>query len=551
MLRKINPLETASWKKLQLHFEAIGQKKLTDFFTEDPSRASEFSMQWEDIFVDFSKTHVKRETVRLLVELARESGLEQGIRQLFEGAKINETEKRSVLHSALRNRSNKPIVVDGKDVMPEINQVLEQISVFSHSIRNGDWKGFTSKPIKNLVNIGIGGSDLGPVMVCNALKHYASPNTKVFFVSNVDGTHMAETLKDLDAEETLFMIVSKTFTTQETMANANTARDWFLSKGGAISDIPKHFVAVSTNTIEVEKFGIDTANMFRFWDFVGGRFSLWSAVGLSIACYAGFENFSQLLDGAYAMDEHFRTTAFDENLPILLALSGIWYTNFYNCSTEAILPYDQYLDRFPAYLQQAVMESNGKYVDRNGEEVPYATSAVLWGEPGTNGQHSFYQLIHQGTQMIPCIFLAGANPLNSVGNHHNMLLSNFFAQPEALMKGKSKVEVLAEFKSRGVSEEDAAALAPFKVFKGNVPSISILYERLTPFTLGALVALFEHRIFVQGHIWNIYSYDQWGVELGKQLANAILPELEGKQAVLTHDASTNLLINKFKEMRKA
>lgn len=551
MLRKINPLETASWKKLQLHFEAIGQKKLTDFFTEDPSRASEFSMQWEDLFVDFSKTHVKRETVRLLVELARESGLEQGIRQLFEGAKINETEKRSVLHSALRNRSNKPIVVDGKDVMPEINQVLEQISVFSHSIRNGDWKGFTSKPIKNLVNIGIGGSDLGPVMVCNALKHYASPNTKVFFVSNVDGTHMAETLKDLDAEETLFMIVSKTFTTQETMANANTARDWFLSKGGAISDIPKHFVAVSTNTIEVEKFGIDTANMFRFWDFVGGRFSLWSAVGLSIACYAGFENFSQLLDGAYAMDEHFRTTAFDENLPILLALSGIWYTNFYNCSTEAILPYDQYLDRFPAYLQQAVMESNGKYVDRNGEEVPYATSAVLWGEPGTNGQHSFYQLIHQGTQMIPCIFLAGANPLNSVGNHHNMLLSNFFAQPEALMKGKSKVEVLAEFKSRGVSEEDAAALAPFKVFKGNVPSISILYERLTPFTLGALVALFEHRIFVQGHIWNIYSYDQWGVELGKQLANAILPELEGKQAVLTHDASTNLLINKFKEMRKA
>ncbi len=551
MLRKINPLETASWKKLQLHFEAIGQKKLTDFFTEDPSRASEFSMQWEDLFVDFSKTHVKRETVRLLVELARESGLEQGIRQLFEGAKINETEKRSVLHSALRNRSNKPIVVDGKDVMPEINQVLEQISVFSHSIRNGDWKGFTSKPIKNLVNIGIGGSDLGPVMVCNALKHYASPNTKVFFVSNVDGTHMVETLKDLDAEETLFMIVSKTFTTQETMANANTARDWFLSKGGAISDIPKHFVAVSTNTIEVEKFGIDTANMFRFWDFVGGRFSLWSAVGLSIACYAGFENFSQLLDGAYAMDEHFRTTAFDENLPILLALSGIWYTNFYNCSTEAILPYDQYLDRFPAYLQQAVMESNGKYVDRNGEEVPYATSAVLWGEPGTNGQHSFYQLIHQGTQMIPCIFLAGANPLNSVGNHHNLLLSNFFAQPEALMKGKSKVEVLAEFKSRGVSEEDAAALAPFKVFKGNVPSISILYERLTPFTLGALVALFEHRIFVQGHIWNIYSYDQWGVELGKQLANAILPELEGKQAVLTHDASTNLLINKFKEMRKA
>lgn len=551
MLRKINPLETTSWKKLQLHFEAIGQKKLIDFFSEDPSRANEFSMQWEDLFVDFSKTHVKRETVRLLVELARESGLEQGIRQLFEGAKINETEKRSVLHSALRNRSNKPIVVDGNDIMPDINQVLEQIKAFSESIRSGNWKGHTGKPIKNLVNIGIGGSDLGPVMVCNALKHYANPNTKVFFVSNVDGTHMAETLKDLDAEETLFMIVSKTFTTQETMANANTARDWFLSKGGSIGDIPKHFVAVSTNTLEVEKFGIDTANMFRFWDFVGGRFSLWSAVGLSIACYAGFENFSQLLDGAYAMDEHFRTTGFDENLPILLALLGIWYTNFYKCSTEAILPYDQYLDRFPAYLQQAVMESNGKYVDRNGEEVAYSTSPVLWGEPGTNGQHSFYQLIHQGTQMIPCLFLAGANPLNTVGNHHNLLLSNFFAQPEALMKGKSKEEVLAEFQHKGVSEQEAAKLAPFKVFKGNVPSISILYERLTPFTLGALVALFEHRIFVQGHIWNIFSYDQWGVELGKQLATAILPELDGNQVVSTHDASTNLLINKFKEMRKA
>lgn len=551
MLRKINPLETTSWKKLQLHFEAIGQKKLTDFFSEDPSRANEFSMQWEDLFVDFSKTHVKRETVRLLVELARESGLEQGIRQLFEGAKINETEKRSVLHSALRNRSNKPIVVDGNDIMPDINQVLEQIKAFSESIRSGNWKGHTGKPIKNLVNVGIGGSDLGPVMVCNALKHYANPNTRVFFVSNVDGTHMAETLKNLEAEETLFMIVSKTFTTQETMANANTARDWFLSMGGSISDIPKHFVAVSTNTTEVEKFGIDTANMFRFWDFVGGRFSLWSAVGLSIACYAGFENFSKLLDGAYAMDEHFRTTGFDENLPILLALLGIWYTNFYKCSTEAILPYDQYLDRFPAYLQQAVMESNGKYVDRNGEEVAYSTSPVLWGEPGTNGQHSFYQLIHQGTQMIPCFFLAGANPLNTVGNHHNLLLSNFFAQPEALMKGKTKEEVLAEFQLKGVSEQEAAKLAPFKVFKGNVPSISILYERLTPFTLGALVALFEHRIFVQGHIWNIFSYDQWGVELGKQLATAILPELDGNQVVSTHDASTNLLINKFKEMRKS
>lgn len=551
MLRKINPLETTSWKKLQLHFEAIGQKKLTDLFDEDSNRANEFSMQWEGLFVDFSKTHMKRETVRLLVELARESGLEQGIRQLFEGAKINETEKRAVLHSALRNRSNKPIVLDGKDVMPEINQVLAQIKTFSDSVRTGNWKGYTGKPIKNLVNIGIGGSDLGPVMVCNALKHYANAGTKVFFVSNVDGTHMAETLKDLDAEETLFMVVSKTFTTQETMANANTARDWFLSKGGTMGDIPKHFVAVSTNTVEVERFGIDTANMFRFWDFVGGRFSLWSAVGLSIACYAGFENFSQLLDGAYAMDEHFCTSAFDENIPILLALIGIWYTNFYKCSTEAILPYDQYLDRFPAYLQQAVMESNGKYIDRNGDEVAYATSPVLWGEPGTNGQHSFYQLIHQGTQMILCVFLAAAKPLNEVGNHHNLLLSNFFAQSEALMKGKSKAEVLSEFKLRGVPEEEAERLAPFKVFKGNVPSISILYERLTPFVLGALVALFEHRIFVQGHIWNIFSYDQWGVELGKQLATAILPELDGNQVVTTHDASTNLLINKFKEMRKA
>lgn len=550
MLRKINPLETESWKKLQLHFEAFGHKKLADLFNEDPNRAADFSMQWEDIFVDYSKTHIKRETVRLLVELARESGLEQGIRQLFEGAKINETEHRAVLHTALRNRSNKPIMLDGKDVMPEINAVLDQIKTFSESIRSGVWKGYTGKPIKNLVNIGIGGSDLGPVMVCNALKHYAKAGTKVFFVSNVDGTHMAETLKTLDAEETLFMVVSKTFTTQETMANANTAREWFLGNGGSKSDVPKHFVAVSTNAIEVEKFGIDTANMFRFWDFVGGRFSLWSAVGLSIACYAGFENFSQLLDGAHAMDEHFRTAAFDENLPILLALSGIWYINFFNCTTEAILPYDQYLDRFPAYLQQAVMESNGKYVDKNGHEVAYATSPVLWGEPGTNGQHSFYQLIHQGTQMIPCLFLAGANPLNKIGNHHNLLLSNFFAQPEALMKGKTEKEVLAEFNSKGVSSEEAAKLMPFKVFKGNVPSISLLYNTLTPFNLGALVALFEHRIFVQGHIWNIYSYDQWGVELGKQLANAILPELENDQPINTHDTSTNMLINKYKEMRR-
>ena len=550
-MRKINPLDTESWKKLQLHFEAIGNKSLTQLFAEDPQRAQEFSMNWNEFFFDFSKTHIKRETLRLLIELARESGLEHGIQQQFDGIKINETESRSVLHTALRNRSGKPVYADGKDVMPEINEVLAQIKDFSEKVRNGAWKGFSGKSIKNLVNIGIGGSDLGPVMVCNALKHYCDPALRVHFVSNVDGTHMAETLKELRPEETMFMIVSKTFTTQETMANANTARLWFLQNGGAEKDIPLHFVAVSTNEKEVKNFGIDTANMFRFWDFVGGRFSLWSAVGLSIACYAGYEHFEEMLEGAFAMDEHFRTAPFSENLPVIMAMTGIWYTNFFHCATEAILPYDQYLDRFPAYLQQAVMESNGKYVDRNGKKVQYLTSPVLWGEPGTNGQHSFYQLIHQGTQMIPCIFLAGANPLNHVDDHHNLLMSNFFAQPEALMNGKTESEVLAEFAQKGITGEEAQKLLPYKVFQGNVPSVSILYNSLTPFNLGALIALFEHRIFVQGHVWNIFSYDQWGVELGKQLASRILPELVHDEPVSGHDTSTNLLINRFKEMRKS
>ena len=439
--------------------------------------------------------------------------------------------------------------MDGKDVLPEIREVKEQIRNFSVKIRSGEWKGFSGKPIRNIVNIGIGGSDLGPVMVCKALQHYGHERLRMFFVSNVDGSHIAETLKGLDAGETLFLVVSKTFTTQETMANAHTAREWFLNSGGSIETLPLHFAAISTNSAEVVRFGIDPAQMFRFWDFVGGRFSLWSAVGLSIALYTGYEHFGSLLQGASSMDRHFRETPLEENLPVILALIGIWYVNFFGCETEAILPYDQYLERLPAYLQQAVMESNGKTVDRNGNEIHYKTSPVIWGEPGTNGQHSFYQLIHQGSQMIPCFFLAAALPLQKTGEHHTLLLSNFFAQPEALMNGKTVDEVMAEMMAAGFSDAEIQTLSPFRVFKGNIPSISLLYKQLTPYNLGALVALFEHRLFVQGILWNIYSFDQWGVELGKVLANRIVPELKHTEAVTTHDPSTRTLINKMKQMR--
>lgn len=551
MLPDIRPIDTQSWKKLEAHFQQIKHKHLKQFFSEDPSRAEKFSFTWEEFFVDFSKTHLTDETLRLLLELARETKVTEAIEQMFGGEKINQTEHRAVLHVALRNRVDNPIQVDGKNVMPEIQEVLRQIRDFSEKIRSGAWSGYTGKPIRNVVNIGIGGSDLGPVMVCKALQHYGHERLRMYFVSNVDGAHIYETLKQLDPEETLFLIVSKTFTTQETMANAETARAWFLSGGANENDIARHFVAVSTNTEAVARFGINTENMFRFWDFVGGRFSLWSAVGLSIALYVGFERFGELLEGARAMDEHFRTAPFEENLPVIIAMLGIWYTNFWDCATEAILPYDQYLERLPAYLQQAVMESNGKSTDRGGRPVAWKTSPVIWGEPGTNGQHSFYQLIHQGTQMIPSIFMAAAQPINNVGEHHNLLLSNFFAQPEALMNGKTEEEVFQEMKAKGIAEEEIKMLLPFRVFKGNIPTISILYKKLTPYNLGALIALFEHRIFVQGVVWNIFSFDQWGVELGKVLASRILPELQDDKEIQTHDASTRQLINQMKRMRKS
>jgi glucose-6-phosphate isomerase len=465
------------------------------------------------------------------------------------GSKINQTENRAVLHIALRNRSNSPIMVDGADVMPEVNKVLDQMKNFSEALRSGQWTGFSGQPIKDIVNIGIGGSDLGPVMVTEALRPYWKEGLKVHYVSNVDGTHIAETLKRVDPETTLFMIASKTFTTQETMTNAFTARDWLLEAAKSEEAVAKHFVALSTNADGVAKFGIDTANMFPFWDWVGGRYSLTSAIGLSIACMIGFDRFEELLQGFHDMDQHFRQAAPKENLPMILALIGIWYNNFFGAETEAILPYDQYLHRFAAYFQQGNMESNGKYVDRNGNKVAYQTGPIVWGEPGTNGQHAFYQLIHQGTKLIPCDFIAPAQSHNPIGDHHPKLLSNYFAQTEALMKGKTEPEVRAELEVSGKSKEEIDKLVPFKIFQGNKPSNSILVKKITPQTLGSLIALYEHKIFVQGVIWNIFSFDQWGVELGKQLAKAILPELEGEEPVSSHDSSTNGLINTYKAMR--
>jgi glucose-6-phosphate isomerase len=468
---------------------------------------------------------------------------------MYSGEKINGTEGRAVLHTALRNRSNSPVYFEGKDVMPDINDVLAQMKGFADQISSGKWLGYTGKPIKSLVNIGIGGSDLGPVMVTEALKPYQNPNLEIFFVSNVDGTHIAETLKKVDAETTLFFIASKTFTTQETMTNAHSARNWFLEHAKSESAVAKHFVALSTNGKAVSEFGIDTKNMFAFWDWVGGRYSLWSAIGLPIACAIGFDNFEKLLAGAHSMDLHFRNADFDKNIPVILALIGLWNTNFLGATSEAILPYDQYMHRFAAYFQQGNMESNGKYVTRDGQKVNYSTGPVIWGEPGTNGQHAFYQLIHQGTHLIPCDFIAPAISHNPISDHHVKLLSNFFAQTEALMNGKTLQEVTAEMTKAGKSESEIAKIAPHRVFEGNRPTNSILVKQLTPYTLGQLVAMYEHKIFVQGVIWNIYSFDQWGVELGKVLANAILPELVNENKVSSHDASTNGLINAYKEMR--
>jgi glucose-6-phosphate isomerase len=518
-------------------------------FQDDPDRFSRFSLSFDDILVDCSKNIITEETLGLLLELATECETEGAIEQMFSGEKINETEQRAVLHVALRNRSNTPIEVGGADAMPEVNAVLNQMKEFSEKVISGQWRGYTGKGITDIVNIGIGGSDLGPLMVTEALRPYWKPQMRAHFVSNVDGSHMAETLRRVSPETTLFMVASKTFTTQETMTNAHSARRWFLEAAGDESLIKHHFVAISTNREGVERFGIDPANMFRFWDWVGGRYSLWSAIGLSIACTVGFDNFLELLEGAHAMDRHFREAPLRRNIPVVLALIGIWYVGFFGAETEAILPYDQYMHRFPAYFQQGNMESNGKCVDRRGRAISYQTGPVIWGEPGTNGQHAFYQLIHQGTRLIPCDFLAPAISHNPLGDHHAILLSNFFAQTEALMKGKTWDEVTAELRAAGFSAKAIKKLAPFKVFQGNRPTNSILFRKVTPRTLGSLIAMYEHKIFVQGVIWNIFSFDQWGVELGKELAKKILPELADQHQVVGHDCSTTGLINKFKELK--
>lgn len=549
MFPRTNPTSTAAWQALQAHAGQMKSVHIKELFAQDPQRFERYSFRFEDLLADFSKNRINEQTLQHLVALARECGLKEGIESLFNGDLINETEHRSVLHVALRNYSGQPLYTEGEDVMPQVQAVLAQMKAFCAQVHSGAWKGYTGKPIKYIVNIGIGGSDLGPLMVTEALKPFWVAGITPYFVSNVDATHIEETLKKVNPEETLFLIASKTFTTQETMTNALTARDWFLKSAVDAAHVARHFVALSTNEKAVTAFGIDKANMFQFWDWVGGRYSLWSAIGLSIALTIGFENFEALLKGAHASDNHFRNTAFEQNIPVLMALIGIWYVNFFGAQSEAILPYDQYLHRFAAYFQQGNMESNGKSVDRNGEPVEYATGPVIWGEPGTNGQHAFYQLIHQGTPLIPCDFIAPAQSHNPTGDHHAKLLSNFFAQTEALMNGKGEEEVEQELLAQGKSAEEVAKLAPFKIFEGNRPTNSFLVKKVTPYTLGQLIALYEHKIFVQGVIWNIYSFDQWGVELGKQLANKILPELVTPDAVSSHDASTNGLINAYKAMR--
>jgi glucose-6-phosphate isomerase len=538
-----------AWKALTAHHQQIAAKPMREMFVEDPARFESFSLAFEDILLDYSKNRVTAQTMRLLFDLAAHSDLKGWTGRLFGGDRINLTEDRAVLHVALRNRSNRPIIVDGKDVMPEVNRVLKQMREFSEAIRSGTWKGYTGKAITDVVNIGIGGSDLGPVMATEALKPYGQPGLRVHFVSNVDGTHIAETVKPLDPETTLFIVASKTFTTQETLTNAQSARDWLLKKAVDPSAVAKHFVALSTNAKEVAKFGIDTKNMFEFWDWVGGRYSLWSAIGLPIMVYIGPDNFESLLEGGHAMDEHFRTAPLEKNLPAILGLLGLWYNNFFDAQTLAILPYDQYMHRFPAYFQQGDMESNGKGVTRDGAAAECSTGPVIWGEPGTNGQHAFYQLIHQGTKLVPADFIAPIESHNPIGEHHQILLSNFFAQTEALMKGKNEAEVRGELAAQGMSGDALEKLVPHKVFTGNRPTNSIMVKKLTPRVLGSLIALYEHKIFTQGIVWNINSFDQWGVELGKQLAKAILPELAGPSAVTSHDSSTNGLINHYKKNR--
>jgi len=549
-MKNINPTHTHAWKSLETHKAELSNITIQDLFKQEKNRFGDYSLTFNNqILVDFSKNNINQTTLSHLRQLAQECSLDSAKEAMFTGEKINRTENRAVLHTALRNRSNTPVLVDGKDVMPEVNAVLAKMKDFCQRIISGEWKGYTGKAITDVVNIGIGGSDLGPYMVTEALRPYKN-HLNMHFVSNVDGTHIAETLKKVNPETTLFLVASKTFTTQETMTNAQSARDWLLKAAKDESAVAKHFAALSTNAKDVEKFGIDTNNMFEFWDWVGGRYSLWSAIGLSIALSIGFENFEELLNGAHEMDQHFRSTPIEKNIPTTLALVGLWNTNFLGAQTEAILPYDQYLHRFAAYFQQGNMESNGKYVDRDGNVINhYQTGPIIWGEPGTNGQHAFYQLIHQGTTLIPCDFIAPAQSHNPLADHHNKLLSNFFAQTEALAFGKTKEEVEAEFVKAGKSLDDVKNIVPFKVFTGNKPTNSILVQKITPFTLGALIAMYEHKIFVQGVIFNIFSFDQWGVELGKQLANRILPELTDSEKVASHDSSTNGLINQFKAWR--
>ncbi len=538
-----------AWKALKTHHKAMAGVHMRDLFAQDGKRFDKYTLRFNDLLLDYSKNIITDTTLQLLLDLAREAKVLEHAASMFNGDKINFTENRSVLHVALRNRSNRPILSERKDVMPGVNKVLAHMREFSDKVRSGGWKGYTGKPITDIINIGIGGSDLGPVMATEALKPYAADNLKMHFVSNIDGTQLAETLKLLDPETALFIVASKTFTTQETLTNARSSRDWFLASAKSEAAVAKHFVAVSTSTKEVKAFGIDPANMFGFWDWVGGRYSLWSAIGLPIALAIGMDHFEAMLAGGHAMDEHFRNTPVEKNLPVIMGLLGIWYGDFFDAQSHAVLPYDQYLHRFPAYLQQLDMESNGKRVRRDKKTVDYSTGPVLWGEPGTNGQHSFYQLIHHGTKIIPADFLAPAQSHNPISDHHPILLSNYFAQTEALMKGKTDAEVRAELVAAGFSGRKLEQLLPHKVFPGNRPTNSLLFKKLDPATLGALIVLYEHKIFVQGTIWGINSFDQWGVELGKQLAQKIQPELKGDTAVTSHDVSTNGLVNYYKAQR--
>ncbi len=549
MLPKIDPTTTKAWQLLQEHAIEMKQIHLRDLFYEDKTRFDRYSVQNEEILFDYSKNLITDKTLALLQQLAGECRLPDAIQSMFNGEQINETENRAVLHTALRNLSGQPVFTAGTDIMPSVKKVLRRMRSFSAAVHKGEHRGYTGRKIKYIVNIGIGGSDLGPQMVTEALRPYQTAGIETFFVSNIDGTHITETLKRVTPERTLFLIASKTFTTQETMTNANTAREWFLKKA-KLKHIAKHFVAVSTNEEKVTEFGIAPENRFEFWDWVGGRYSLWSAIGLSIILSIGYSNFEQLLKGAQQADNHFRKTPGENNIPVLMALISLWYINFFGAQSEAVLPYDQYLHRFPAYLQQANMESNGKSVNRNGEPIDYSTGPVIWGEPGTNGQHAFFQLLHQGTPFIPCDFIASAQSHNPVGEHNAMLLSNFFAQSEALMNGKREEEAEKELIEAGLNAAAIAQLLPHKIFSGNRPSNSFLLRKLTPYTLGYLIALYEHKIFCQGVIWNIYSFDQWGVELGKQLANKILPELKEKIPTTDHDSSTNGLINAWKNLKK-